>query len=134
MGAPSVVRLSSGRLVLSHEYFTQSSYIPLPNVSVYTSDDGSQSWSFISNIAHTFCTTLFVHNNNIYAIGIDNELNGATVIHRSSDNAATWTYNGSTDPVVLFLEKYAGDVTPVVIANNILYHATEFYAPLYRWP
>jgi hypothetical protein len=35
---------------------------------------------------------------------------------------------------VLFPENYAGGVTPVVIANNILYHATEYYVTSYRWP
>jgi hypothetical protein len=32
LGAPSIVRLSSGRLVVSHEYFTQSSYIAIDKI------------------------------------------------------------------------------------------------------
>lgn len=53
IGAPSIVRLPSGRLVACHEYFTLSSYVPPPNVSVYISDDNGESWSFSSNITHT---------------------------------------------------------------------------------
>ncbi len=43
VGAPSIVRLSSGRLVVSHEYFTLG-YGPQPNVTIYVSDDNGQTW------------------------------------------------------------------------------------------
>jgi hypothetical protein len=134
LGAPSIVRLSSGRLVASYEYFTLPGYTPLPNISVYISDDNGQSWSFKSNITHSYWTTLFVYNNMIYAIGVDNDLDGCTVIHRSDENGATWNYNGSDKGVVLFQGKFEGGVTPVVIANQIVYHATEYWSPPYRFP
>jgi hypothetical protein len=54
LGGLSIVRLSTGRLIASHEYFT-----------------------FLSiNMTHIYLTTLFIYNNMIYAIGIDNALNG----------------------------------------------------------
>ena len=134
LGAPSIVRLSSGRLVACHEYFTLPGYVPIPNVTVYISDDNGQSWSFSSNITHTFFTTLTVYKNMIYAIGIDNDSNGGTVIHRSSDNGATWSYNGSDKGVILFREKFAGGVTPIVIANQVMYHATEYWPSPSRFP
>jgi hypothetical protein len=78
LGAPSIVRLSSRRLVACHEYFTLPGYIQI------------------------FFTTLTVYNNMIYAIGIDNNSNGGTVIHRSNDNGATWNYNRSDKGVILY--------------------------------
>ena len=134
VGAPSIVRLSTGRLLISHEYFTLPGYTPVPNVTVYASDDNGQSWSFLSNITHTYFTTLFIYKDILYTIGIANELQGATVIHRSTDNGVTWTYNGSDKGVVLFNEQFAGGVTPVVIVNDMLYHATEYWPKPYRFP
>jgi hypothetical protein len=134
LGAPSIVRLSSGRLVACYEHFTMPAYAQIPNVTVYISDDNGQSWSFSSNITHTFFTTLTVYNNMIYAIGIDNDSNGGTVIHRSSDNGATWNYNGSDKGVILFREKFAGGVTPIVIANQVMYHGTEYWPSPSRYP
>ena len=134
LGAPSIVRLSTGRLLVSHEYFTLPGYKPLPNVTVYASDDNGQSWPFLSNITYTYFNSLFIYKEVLYAIGIANELNGATVIHRSNDNGLTWTYNGSDKGVVLFTEQFQGGVTPVVIANDILYHATEYWPPPYHFP
>ena len=134
VGAPSIIRLSTGRIVASHEYFTLPGYTPLPNISVYISDDNGQSWSFISNITNSYFTTLFVYNNMIYALGIQPDSNGFIVIHRSSDNALTWNYNGSENGVILFREKFAGGVTPVVIANKVIYHATEYWPSPSRFP
>jgi hypothetical protein len=71
VGAPSIVRLLTGRLVASHEFFTMPGYVPLPNISVYTNDDNGQTWLFTSNITHSFFTTLFVYKDMIYALGID---------------------------------------------------------------
>ncbi len=81
LGGPSIIRLPTGRLIASHEYFSLASNVSLPNITVYFSDNNGQSWSFLSNMTHTYLTTLFVYNNMIYAIGIDNGLHGATVIH-----------------------------------------------------
>ena len=70
----------------------------------------------------------------IYAIGTDNGGNGSAMIHRSNDSGATWIYNGSDDGIVLFNGKFATGPTPIVIANQVMYRAVEYWPSPSRWP
>lgn len=47
---------------------------------------------------------------------------------------ARCNYNRNDNSTILFNEKYAGGVTPVVIANQITYHATEHWPSPSRFP
>ena len=54
LGSPSLVRLPSGRLLASHDFFG-SGYTAHPrNVSVYSSEDDGQSWRFFSWIVGSY--------------------------------------------------------------------------------
>ena len=125
LGSPSIIRLSTGRLVASHDFFG-SGYGSQPrNTSVYVSDDNGETWTFTSYIKHSYYATLTVYNNMIYALGIDNDVNANIIIHRSSDNGVTWIYNGNDEGVILFKGSYFTSPVPVVMANGILYRAIE---------
>ena len=134
LGSPSIVRLSSGRLVASHDFFGAGYSLKPRNVSIYVSDDNAQSWSFLSYIKNSYWTTLAVYNDMIYAIGTDKDDDGNVIVHRSSDNGTTWLYNGKDDGVILFAGKFATGATPIVIANGVMYRAVEYWPSPSRWP
>jgi len=99
LGSPSIVRLSTGRLVASHDFFGPG-YAKQPrNVSVYISDDNGETWTFTSYMKNSYWTTLAVYKDMIYAIGTSSDENANVIIHRSSDNGATWNYNGNDEGV-----------------------------------
>jgi hypothetical protein len=54
LGSPSIVRLSSGRLVASHDFFGVGYASQPRNVSVYVNDDNSETWTFASYIKHSY--------------------------------------------------------------------------------
>ncbi|CAF1335185.1 unnamed protein product [Adineta steineri] len=54
LGSPSIVRLSSGRLIASHDFFGVGCKSNPTNVSVYFSDDNGESWSLLSYIKHSY--------------------------------------------------------------------------------
>ena len=134
LGSPSIVRLSSGRLVASHDFFGPGYSFKPRNVSVYISDDNAQSWTLLSYIKNSYWTTLAVYNSMIYAIGADKDVDGNMIIHRSSDNGTTWLYNGNDDGVVLFRGVFATGATPIVTANGVMYRAIEYWPSPSRWP
>ncbi|UJR32540.1 hypothetical protein I4U23_020002 [Adineta vaga] len=86
LGSPSLIRLSSGRLLASHDFFGKEYRPQIKNVSVYSSDDDGNSWKFLSYILHSYFTTLTVYNNIVYAIGIDGEHQSSIIIHRSIEH------------------------------------------------
>ena len=136
LGSPSIIRLSSGRLVASHDLFGNGYTYKPRNVTVYTSDDNGETWILTSYIKHSYWTTLSVYKDMIYAIGIDLDSNLSVIIHRSSDNGQSWIYNGTDDGVILFPGPFATGATPIVIANQVMYRAIEAWpapAPS-QWP
>jgi hypothetical protein len=134
LGSPSIVRLSSGRLVASHDFFGVGYNSQPRNVSVYISDDNGETWTFISYIKHSYWTTLAVYNDMIYAIGVDNDGNANIIIHRSSDHGTSWNYNGNDEGIILFNGSFATGPTPIVIANQVMYRGIEAWPAPSRWP
>jgi hypothetical protein len=134
LGSPSIVRLSSGRIVASHDFFGVGYASQPRNVSVYISDNNGETWTFASYIKHSYWTTLAVYNDNIYAIGVDNDINANIIIHRSSDNGTSWNYNGNDEGVILFNGSFATGPTPIVLANQVMYRAIEAWPTPFRWP
>jgi hypothetical protein len=134
LGSPSIIRLLSGRLVVSHDFFGTGYGSQPRNTSIYISDDNGETWKFSSYIKHSYYATLSVYNNIIYAIGVDNDSNANIIIHRSSDNGTTWSYQGNDDGVILFKGSFATGPTPIVIANQVMYRAMEAWPAPSRWP
>ena len=134
LGSPSIVRLSSGRLLASHDYFGKGYNASIKNVTVYSSDDNGVTWSVISYIKPSFFTSLTVYEDRIYAIGITGEHHSGIIIHRSVDQGLTWKYQNKSGGIVLVQGAFASGATAIVLANNVLYRSIEYRTVPGRWP
>ena len=134
LGSPSIVRLSSGRLLASHDFFGKGYNASVKNVTVYRSDDNGITWPMRSHIKPSFFTSLTVYEDRIYAIGVTGEHHSGIIIHRSIDQGLTWTYQNRTGGVVLFPGAFSSGATAIVLANNILYRSIEYRTVPGRWP
>ena len=95
LGSPSIVRLDSGDLLATHDYFGPG--CPRNHegeehlTSVYRSEDDGRNWSNVTHISGAFWSTLFVHRGSTYLFGTSQQY-GSVVIRRSVDNGSTWTH------------------------------------------
>lgn len=134
LGSPSLLKLSNGDILASHDYNGTTSN----TTGVYRSQDNGATWTHITDITGLFWANLFEHQGNIYFLGT-NAGTGVTsrtiVICRSTDNGATWSV-----PVTLFDEdipnqpvRYHGAPTPVVKHNGRLFRAFEALDTQFQW-
>jgi hypothetical protein len=134
LGSPSIVRLSSGRLLASHDFFGIGYNTSVKNASIYSSDDNGLTWSFISYIKPSFFTSLTVYENRVYAIGVNGEHRSGIIIHRSIDQGLTWNYNNNSNGIVLFKGAFSTGATGIVMGNNIIYRSIEYRTVPGHWP
>jgi hypothetical protein len=105
LGSPSLVRLASGALLASHEFFGPGS--PLDRYGeefltmVYRSEDDGASWRSILPVAGAFWSSLFRLGDAVYMIGTSAH-DGDIVIRRSTDGGYTWTRPHSPSTGLLF--------------------------------
>jgi len=91
LGSPSILRLSNGDLLATHDYFGPG--CPLNHegeehlTSVYRSQDNSQTWRNVTHIANAFWSSRFALEGTVYLIGTTQEY-GSIAIRRSEDGGA----------------------------------------------
>lgn len=134
LGSPSIVRLSSGRLLASHDFFGKGYKDSIKNVSIYSSDDNGLTWLFLSYIKPSFFTALTVYQDRIYAIGVDGKHQSGIIIHRSLDQGLTWNYQNDSSGVILFSGAFSTGATGIVLANNVIYRSIEYRTVPGHWP
>jgi len=105
LGSPSLVRLPTGALLATHDYFGPG--CPRNHegeehlTSVYRSDDHGDSWRNVTHIANAYWSTLFVHHGAVYLLGCSQQY-GSIVIRRSDDGGFTWTHPADARSGFLF--------------------------------
>lgn len=135
LGSPSILRLPSGDLLATHDYFGPGS----PHnhngreslTSVYRSTDNGAEWTEVNHIANAFWSGLFAHAGAVYLLGVSQHW-GDIVIRRSDDGGLTWTHPADERSGLLF-RKGPGDApsnyhcapVPVLHHNGRLYRAFE---------
>ena len=134
-GSPSLVRLPSGDLLASHDYFGPGCPGHRPGEgnlsSIYRSGDDGVTWESITHVCGVIWGNLFVHGDQLYLLGVSREF-GDIVIRRSEDEGYTWTYPEDSKSGLLFeggegkaLPNYHGSAMPVLTHRGRLYTAFE---------
>ncbi len=126
--SPSLVKLPSGALLACMDVFSGGA--PQNLSLVFRSDDGGESWRYVTDLFPCFWGKLFVHKGILYMMANTTEY-GNLYIAKSSDEGKTWS-----DPVTLLpgasSSQEAGPhkaPMPVILApNNRLYTGVDYGA------
>ena len=86
--SPSILRLADGTLLASHDVYWGGADQNLSKI--FRSDDGGETWSFVSNLHPCFWGKLFSHRGGLYMFANSTEY-GAILIGRSDDSGRTWS-------------------------------------------
>lgn len=126
IGSPSLVILTNGDYLASHDFFGPRSRCSQNGTTViFRSRDRGQTWRKVSQLSEAFWGSLFTHNGSIYLMGVSREY-GDIVIHRTDDGGKNWTM--PTDENHGRLTKNAKFHTapvPVIESNGRLWRAYE---------
>lgn len=144
LGSPTVVRLGNGDLLAAHDYFGKHAPRGFNGeyllTSIYRSSNNGGTWSNITQIAHAFWSSLFLHAGAVYLIGVSEQF-GSIVIRRSDDNGNTWTHPMDRQSGLLFeaswnhnRPNYHCGPMPVFQWHGRLYRAFEDLTPLIWGP
>tara|TARA_B100000029_G_scaffold188640_1_gene186255 strand:- start:62897 stop:64066 length:1170 start_codon:yes stop_codon:yes gene_type:complete len=119
-GSPSIARLSSGRLIVSYEWFRPKPFKEsVPNsTEILVSDDNGHTWEMIS-CQDFIWATIWTSENHAYLIGNKRKTRDI-IIARSLDGCLSWE-----GPNTLFEGKYHCAPTTVLIHNGFAYRAFE---------
>lgn len=88
IGSPSIVIMPDGKYVASHDLFGPGT--PNDQTVVFISGDRGKSWKQECEITGQFWSTMFVHHDALYILGVDKGM-GRIVIRKSEDDGKTWT-------------------------------------------
>ncbi|MFH1918269.1 MAG: sialidase family protein [Planctomycetota bacterium] len=123
VGCPSIAVLPSGDYVASHSWFGPGT--PNNQTAVFGSRDRGQTWKHLADIDGAWWSTLFVHRNAVYIMGVSG-LYGHAVIRRSTDRGVTWTTPKDGRTGLLFSDvRYHCAPVPVVVHRGRVWRALE---------
>ena len=123
--SPSIVKLPAGALLASMDVYAAGA--PQNLTLIFRSEDGGQTWHYVTDLMPCFWGKLFWHRGALYMLGCSTEY-GDLLIGRSDDEGCTWSA-----PVPLF-RGGRGDVgmhkapMPVVEHEGKLYTCAEYGA------
>ncbi len=122
--SPHLVELPSGVLLLSHDVYWGGAAQML--TLLYRTDDGGETWRYVTDIAPCFWGKMFYHDGTLYMMGVDGEY-GNYLIGCSKDEGMTWSA-----PVQLIPggDRIAGGPhqapTPVLLHKGRVWTAVEW--------
>ena len=91
VGSPSLVILTNGDYLASHDIFgPNSGSADCPATVIFRSTNRGEKWQEIARVRCAFWANLFVHRGVVYLLGVENE-HGRIVIYRSPDGGRSWT-------------------------------------------
>ena len=99
IGSPHIVKLNNGSYVASHDIFSHGGMGHETLCKFFVSKNYGESWNYISEVEHCTWGTMFVRDNVLYILGI-NQIwpggGGDIVLYYSTDDAISWS-----EPIIL---------------------------------
>ena len=134
IGSPSIVILTNGDYVASHDFFgPKSGEHECATTVVFRSQDRGNTWKKVSEIYGAFWSSLFVHGGALYLLG-PNRHHGDIYIRRSIDSGENWTLATNAQTGVLRDDgQYHCGPMPVVEHDHRLWRAFERRDPPEGW-
>ena len=145
LGSPSILRLSDGALLASHDYFglrgcPKNHEAEESLTSIYRSEDDGITWVNITHIMNCYWSSLFSHCGSVYILGTSQQY-GSIFIRRSDDGGYTWTHPADESSGLLFrggpfrvAPNYHCAPVPVLEHGGRLYKAFEDANPPVHGP
>jgi hypothetical protein len=91
IGSPSLVILTNGDYLASHDFFGPKSACARSGTTViFKSSDHGLTWQETAHLSGAFWSNLFLHDGAVYLLGVNHEY-GDIVIRRSDDDGKKWT-------------------------------------------
>jgi len=93
IGSPSIIKTSTGRYIMSHDYYgTGYDYTVQGTTAVYYTDHPLEDndWTKATDIVNMFWATVFEYGGNLYLLGTAKE-NGSITLSKSTNNGLTWS-------------------------------------------
>lgn len=91
IGSPSLVILTNGDYLASHDFFGPKSGCARSGTTViYKSSDHGLTWRETARLSGAFWSNLFLHDGAVYLMGVNHEY-GDIVIRRSDNGGINWT-------------------------------------------
>jgi hypothetical protein len=129
IGSPSIVILTNGAYLASHDFFgPKSAEHEAPNSVVFRSHDRGATWNKVATLKALFWAGLFVHRDAVYIMGTDRH-HGRIVIRRSTDSGETWSENS---PLTARADYHTAP-TPVIEHNGRIWRAFEDASGGTKW-
>ncbi len=126
IGSPSLVVLTNGDYLASHDFFGPNSHeFAAPVTAVFLSADRGEHWEPVARLTGQFWSGLFVHRGAVYLLGTDKH-HGRIIIRRSMDGGRHWTQPVDRHTGLLTEQgEYHTAPTPVVEHNGRLWRGFE---------
>ncbi|WP_168123707.1 sialidase family protein [Paenibacillus sp. HB172176] len=138
LGSPSIVRLPSGALLASNDYFGDFPDEHFHLTGLFRSQDNGETWQHVTHLSSTFWSNLFLHRGKLYLMGTSRKF-GDIIIRRSDDEGFTWTAPVDENSGLLYTggkgmtpPNYHCAPMPVVEYDGRLYRAYEDMDPPVR--
>jgi hypothetical protein len=123
IGSPSLVVLSNGEYVASHDLFGPGSTGDCTRI--FRSRDRGATWTKLTELQGQWWSTLFLQQGSLYILGTTRE-NGFVVIRRSTDGGQAWTTPRDRNSGLLLDDGgYHCAPVPVVVHAGRLWRAME---------
>ena len=122
--SPSIIKLKSGRLLISHDIFFQNMKQNI--TKIHYSDNNGKEWNYLSTVMPCFWGKLFMHKDILYLLGHDGEY-GDMLLYKSLDKGKTFE-----KPIVLIKggDRLVGGPhkapMPIIECNDRLWTAVDY--------
>lgn len=125
VGSPSIAILGNGRYIATHDLFGPQSGFQREGITrVFESKDRGRSWTHLTDIHGQFWSTVFVHRNALYLIGVHHQY-GDMVIRKSLDGGRGWTEPRDGATGVLRRGRFHCAPQPVLLHDGRIWRAME---------